>query len=131
MTGANKLTAAKKAGYVSPGAEYSPAVRYEIAQARAKLTDITMIRRIDVIDGILDGVSIARMQADAANVIKGWCEIGKILGHYAPEQHNINLTLDQQRLRSKFEALSDEELLSLQNNPQLITDATTVTEAEA
>jgi hypothetical protein len=127
MEGKSKDASAKAAGY--PHAQHlerSETVRQEIALAREKLTDLTQIRRLDVVDGIMDGISLARMQGDAGNVIKGWTEVGKMLGHYAPEVKTLNLNLNQQRLRSKFEALSDEELLAIQNGAVIDVDSKTI-----
>lgn len=116
MTGKTKSAAAKLAGYDhAQGLEASETVRRELAIAREQLTDITKITRVTVVEGMLDGIALARMQGDSGNVIKGWAEVGKLLGHYAPEVKTINVTANQQRLRSKFEALSDEELVALQN----------------
>lgn len=114
MTGSSKSKAAKAAGYPSPqGLDKSATVKQEIALAREKLTDLTQIRRVDVIDGIMDGIAMARMMSDPANVIKGWTEVAKILGHYAPEVKTLNLTVDAQRQRSKFEALTNEQLYAI------------------
>jgi len=117
MTGKSRHASAIAAGYPHAQApELSLTVKEEIQRAREKLTDLTQIKRLDVIDGIMDGVAMARMQGDAANVIKGWTEVAKILGHYAPEVKTVNLNIGQQRLKSKFEALSDEDLLAFINN---------------
>lgn len=114
MVGKSKSQAAKTAGYPHAQApEMSLTVKNEIAVARAKLTDLTQIKRVDVIDGIMDGIAMARMMSDPANVIKGWMEVGKILGHYAPEVKTVNLNVNQQRLKAKFESLTDEELLAI------------------
>lgn len=114
MEGKSKHAAAQAAGYPnSSGPDKSEVVKQEIAKARQILGDLTTISRLDVIEGIMDGVMCARMQGDATNIIKGWTEIAKILGHYAPEVKQINLTMNQQRLISKFEALSDEDLLAI------------------
>lgn len=116
MTGKSRHASAIAAGYPNSSApDLSLTIKEEIQRARDKLTDLTQIKRLDVIDGIMDGVALARMQGDAGNVIKGWTEVAKILGHYAPEVKQVNLNINQQRLKSKFEALSDEELLAIQN----------------
>ena len=104
----------------------SSTIREQLAAARRWLTDTTQIKRLDVIEGVIDGIEMARMQGDSANVIRGWTEVGKILGHYAPETKNINLTIGQERLRSKFEALSDEELLALQQGATIDGECTEV-----
>ncbi len=125
MTGKSKNAAAKTAGYPHAQApEKSEAVKREIAIAREKLTDLTQIKRVDVIDGIMDGIAMARMQADAANVIKGWTEVAKILGHYAPEVKAVTLTVEAQRQRSKLESLTNEQLYAITQgrDPNLVTD---------
>ena len=117
MLGKSHNASAIQAGYAGDAYPLmnSETVREEIAKARAQLTDLTQIARVDVVDGILDSIAMARMQGDANGVRLGWVEVGKILGHYAPEVKTINLNLNQQRLRTKFEALSDEELLAIAN----------------
>ena len=121
MTGKTKNAAAIAAGYPNATCpDTSDVVKREIALAREKLTDITQIKRVDVIDGIMDGIALARMQGDSGNVIKGWSEVAKILGHYAPEVKTVNVNMSQQRVLSKFEALSDEELTAIMNGQQAI-----------
>jgi len=129
MEGKTKSAAAKSAGYINPEPlEASETVKRELALAREQMTDLTKITRLTTIDGILDGIALARMQGDAGNVIKGWTEIAKIQGHYAPEVKTINVNMNQQRLRTKFEALSDEELLAIQNGQVIDVDAQEIPE---
>lgn len=115
LLGATDAAAAKAAGSLTAqGFNNSVTVREQLAAARRWLTDTTQIKRLDVIEGVIDGIEMARMQGDSTNVIKGWCEVGKILGHYAPEVKRIELSTEHARMRSKFESLSDEELLAIQ-----------------
>jgi hypothetical protein len=116
MEGKSDSQAAVAAGCLpSAGSQMaaSPTIKEQLALARQFLSDTTQIKRLDVVEGLMDGISMARMQGDSGNVIKGWTEIAKILGHYAPEVKKIELSISQERLRSKFEALNDEELLAL------------------
>jgi hypothetical protein len=120
MLGATDNAAAIAAGYLSgPKPMSSLAVKEQLAAARRWLTDTSQIKRLDVIEGFIDGIEMARHLGDPGNVIKGWVEIGKLLGHYAPEVKRIDLTINQQRLRSKFESLSDEELMALSEGATL------------
>jgi phage terminase small subunit len=66
------------------------------------------------------------MMADPQAMIKGWTEIAKILGHYAPEVKKIELTLSQGRMRTKFEALSDEDLLAIAEGRVIDGESTSV-----
>jgi hypothetical protein len=97
-----------------------PKVQEELARARAQIEDATLLRRVDTINGILDGIQMAKLMGDSGNVIKGWVEIGKILGHYAPEVRKIEFTGSQARIRSQLEALSDEELLAIHEGAQVV-----------
>ena len=114
MNGLSENAAAIAAGAKNGTAMMkSDTVRKELEVARRWLTDTTQIKRIDTVCGIMDGIEMARLAGDAGNMIKGWAEIGKILGHYAPEVKKIDLTIHQQGMRSKLEAMSDEELMAL------------------
>ena len=114
LHGLSDNAAAQAAGLANgTHASRSPTVKEQLTAARRWLTDTTQIKRLDVIEGVIDGIEIARMQGDAGNVIKGWTEVGKILGHYAPEVRKIELSLGQSQLRAKFEALSDADLLAI------------------
>ena len=91
----------------------SETVKQEIARARTEISDATTLKRLDVVEGILDGIGVARMMSDGGNVIRGWVEISKILGLAVPEVKTINLNIHQDRLKAKFETLSDAELLEI------------------
>lgn len=124
MSGTAPSTAAVKLGDTSHSLAKAESVKLALESARRWLTDATQIRRLDVVEGIIDGIEMARMQGDSGNVIKGWGEVGKILGHYAPEKKILELSVTDQRLRSKFESMSDEELLALQRGSVIDGEAT-------
>lgn len=92
----------------------------EIEAARAYITDLTTLKRLDVIQGIMESIDMARMMSDPSVMIKGWTEVAKILGHYAPEVKQINISHNQGKIRAKYEALSDEELLAIAEGVQVI-----------
>lgn len=121
MSGLSQSAAAAAAGN-NNGTQMAGVTRVqaEIARARQHIEDTTLLRRVDIIDGILSGISQAQLIGDPANIIKGWVEIGKILGHYAPEIKHVILTDGQARLRTKYEALSDEELLAIAEGREII-----------
>lgn len=116
LEGADGYEAARKAGYANPHSHAATvyktdAVKKALAEARDELSSAAQIKRSDVIDGIMEAINLARLAADPATMIKGWTEVGKILGHYAPEVKKLEITDNQKRLQSKFEVMSDEELL--------------------
>lgn len=118
LKGNDRYEAAKTAGYLVDGrpspsvAEKQKNIQRALAEARDELSSAAQISRADVIDGIMEGINMARLAADPATMIKGWTEVGKILGHYAPEVKKIEVTDNQKRLQSKFTAMTDAELLA-------------------
>jgi Na+-translocating ferredoxin:NAD+ oxidoreductase RnfC subunit len=55
----------------------------------------------------------ARRQANPGAVIRGWVEIAKMVGLYEPQQAEVALGAGSERLRAKFEAMSDDELMAI------------------
>lgn len=116
LDGKDRADAAAAAGYGARHAnqpEKSLAVQEALRQARDELSSAAQISRADVIDGIMEAINLARLGADPASMIKGWTEVGKILGHYAPEVKRLEITDNQKRLASKYEAMTDEDLLKI------------------
>ena len=93
--------------------KYVPKVLDYIADKRAELSDALQISRMDVIEGIQEGIMMAKLAADPGSMIKGWCEIGKMLGHYAPEVKRFELSEGAQGLSTKYAQMSDEELFNI------------------
>ncbi|WP_018609515.1 terminase small subunit [Uliginosibacterium gangwonense] len=91
----------------------APDVAKALAEARTELSSAAQIRRLDVLEGFMDAINLARLAGDPGAMIKGWSEVGKMLGFYAPEVKKVELTTSQGRLRSKFEVMSDAELLAI------------------
>ena len=116
LDGKDPVDAARAAGYAHPIANKeaplrSEAVRTAIAAGREELSSLTQLTRADVIDGIMEAINLARLSADPQSMIKGWTEVGKMLGYYAPEVKKLEISDNQKRLQSKFESMSDEDLM--------------------
>jgi len=76
-----------------------------------------------MVAGLIESIDMARMMAEPMTMIAGWREIGKALGLYEPEKKSIDLTVNQARLRSQYEALSDEELLDIIEGESRVLDS--------
>ena len=118
LMGKDPVDAAAEAGYSNPtthgnAAAKTSSVQQALREARDELSSAAQITRADVIDGIMEGINIARLGAEPATMIKGWSEIAKMLGLYAPEVKKIEMTGNQARLQSKFQQMSDFELLEI------------------
>ena len=91
----------------------SESTQRELQVQQALLSEEVGITRLDVVNGIRDAIERARVQAEPATEIAGWREIGKILGHYAPETRKVLLTDDQDRVVRKLESMTTQELLEM------------------
>jgi hypothetical protein len=118
LSGLSKPAAAKAAGYTDASsrqmsAQQSQAVQKTLDEARQALARATNIRKKDVLMGLLDAIDRARLAGEPNTEINGWKEVSKMMGFYAPEIKKIDLTITQGNLKSKFEQMSDQELLEL------------------
>ena len=117
----NGARAAVAAGYGVSGARVrahrltrdNEAVRAEIARRQAADSQRLEIDRDAVIRGILAGIDIAKQRLDAASVIRGWAELGKMLGYYAPVQHAVGVSGAVDLELGRLNRLSDAELVKL------------------
>jgi hypothetical protein len=71
------------------------------------------VTREDVIDGIKEGIQVAKLTDDAGNIIKGWSEIAKICGLVAPEKKEVTFNTDVPLLPSQLQSVPDALLLKL------------------
>jgi hypothetical protein len=66
-----------------------------------------------VLEGFLEAIEQARLQADPAVQIAGWREVGKMCGYYAPEVKEVNVNVGAKRIIGQLEVMSDAELLEM------------------
>jgi len=64
-----------------------------------------------VIQGLLEAVQMAREQANPAAMISGYVSLGKMLGLFAPERRQVEITAGDGRVR--YETMSDADLSAL------------------
>lgn len=110
--------AARAAGFKGTGSahrnlETDNRIQELIAKNKAQTAEDLKMTRKQVLEGFLEAIDIGRIQADPHAMVKGWTEIGKMCGYYAPEVKNVNLSISAKRMIDKFETMSDEELLRL------------------
>jgi hypothetical protein len=117
LSGLSNRQAALAAGFTTASAATSRPVQTVLEEAREALAKATNIRKQDVLNGILEAIDRAKSGGEPGTEIKGWTEVAKMLGYYAPEIKKIHLSMEQGRMKSKFEALSDEELIELASKP--------------
>ena len=117
LDGKSKGEAALAAGYAhataGPTVSRSETVQQALAERREELSSATQITRAGVLNGILDAIEMARLQGEPLAMLAGYRDISKMMGYNAPEVKKVEVTTSQGRLRSKMQALSDEDLLRL------------------
>jgi hypothetical protein len=71
------------------------------------------LRKEHVIADLLDAYSMAQEQANPAVMVRAAVEIARLRGFYDAEVVKAPLSVEAERLRQKFEAMNDEDLLEV------------------
>lgn len=116
LEGHSKADAARAAGY-HPN-NVSAVMRGEdiqtyIEEARAEVKDLSTLKRLDVVNVVLEAIDMARMMADPAQMINGADKLAKMMGYYAPETLKLEVSGNHAALATKFKALTDDELYEI------------------
>ncbi len=118
----NASLAARESGYsASSGADAVTACRLlrnnrvkAAIQARqqAKADELELTRQ-GVIAAVLGAIKMAQEQGAPAVMISGWVQIAKLANLYEPEVVKVPLSADGERMKQKYAAMSDDELLEI------------------
>lgn len=114
LHGLSPLDAAKAAGLKSPSIqchsyEKHPKIAPIIRMSDSQSMERYQLSRDDVISGFMDAVQAA---GSSTELTGAWREIGKMLGHYAPETINHKVTVENMTL-NKLESMSDADLAEM------------------
>lgn len=116
--GESILSAAIKAGYTDGGTyayrlAKDPAIlKIYHAEKEAYAQAVGMTRQ-RVMEGLLEAVEMAKVQADPTAMIAGWREVGKMCGYYEPVKKQIDVNIAGNVVMERLNRLSDSELLKL------------------
>lgn len=116
MDGWSASDAARAGGYHPASAANvirQEEVQQHLAAARAELTEISTIRRVDVLNIFIEAIDMARTLADPAQMINGADKVAKMMGYYEPERIKLEVEGNAQALANKFKQLTDAELLEI------------------
>ncbi len=121
----NSSEAARRAGYSVRTARQigsenlsKPDIQAAIEAARRREAEYWQLQKHDVIEALFGAIEMAKAQVNPAVMIRGLVEIAKMLGYYEPERVQIELSDDAERLKAKYAAMSDEELLAVIDGKQ-------------
>jgi DNA-binding XRE family transcriptional regulator len=101
--------------------------RTYMGHSQQQLADALNIKRGDIVIKLLEVAEEAQRVVDHGSAVRAYTEVAKMLGLYAPEVKELHITTNQRAIISKYEGMSDEELLQLAHNPPIEGEFTTVT----
>ena len=129
VTGATQADAARAAGY--PPGKASQVMRQEeiqtlVNQARSELREISTIKKLDVLDIMIEAIDMARTLADPAQMINGAREVGRMMGFYEPETIKIEHSMANGVMATKFKQMTDEELYAIASKQAKLVEGVTI-----
>lgn len=112
------LSASVRAGYSDGGSmayklARDPAILKRYNEEKKLYAESCQMTRQRVMDGLLEGVELAKMMSEPASVISGWREIGKMAGFYAPVEKKISINVQGDVTMKHLNRMTDAELLRL------------------
>lgn len=117
---ANGSAAAVRAGYGVAGAKVTacrmltrPNVQKALQARQAEDATRLSIARDDVLKGLLEAVAQAREQGNPMAMIRGWAEIGRLLGHYSQDRVKMDVSVGADVAIDRMDRLSDAELMKI------------------
>ena len=117
-SGESILSASHRAGYSDNGIfcyrlAKDPAVLKLYNAEKLKYEEASHMTRKRVMDGLLEGIAMAKLMSEPASMIAGWREVGKMCGYYEPRKSKIEINVSGNVTVKQLEGLPDHELLKL------------------
>lgn len=103
-------SAAEKAG---AHVEKGQMVQQELAAVRKQMAVNSGVTKEAIVQGFVDAADMAKIMGDPQGMVAAWRELGRMLGHYAPEVKKIEKGFNKNDLRKALEDMTDEELQEL------------------
>lgn len=114
--GESITSASARAGY-GDGATYAYRLaRYPQAIAlyneeKRLYEEASQMTRKKVMDGLLEGIEMAKLAGEPASVITGWKTVGQMCGYFEPRKVKLDVNLSGDVTMQQMSKLSDAELL--------------------
>jgi phage terminase small subunit len=130
VTCRNGAEAARLAGYSVKTARQiatenlsKPYIQAAIAEKQDELKHKMDIDKNRVIGELRGAIVVAKENQDAGTMLRGWCEISKMLGLYAPKKVKVDVQTSSmgRALMSKYDSMSDEKLLAIMEGKLVLT----------
>ena len=122
--GLTTTQAVKRAGYKNTSILgdllKKPHIASRMKDIRENIANENKMTRDKVMEGIAEAIDMAKLMGDPQSMIRGWSEVAKMCGYYAPEKKELKLSVGARRLKTEFESLPQEELLKLASEEDAI-----------
>jgi hypothetical protein len=112
------LSASYRAGYADSGQmayrlAKDPAILKIYEREKALYQEASQMTRKRVMEGILEGIEMAKMVSEPASVINGWKTVGQMCGYFEPVRKKIDISINGNVTVKKLESMGDADLLKL------------------
>lgn len=121
LVDANGAAAAVRAGYAAGSAKVAASrmltkdnpVRRAIRARQDADSERLGVSRIHVLAGLQEAINQARDQSNPLAMIRGWSELAKMMGFYAPETKRVEVSTTVQDTFKHLQQKTDVELVNL------------------
>lgn len=93
--------------------ESNPTVQEALAKIRAEMANAAGVSKEDIVSMLMDAAALAKLQADPTGIVMAARELGKMLGHYAPEVKKTLHGIDKKDLKRALREMSEAELYQI------------------
>lgn len=97
-----------------------PKVKKYIAEMQKKQEEKLNVSRERVLEGMLTAIQDARQLGEPASQIRGWEQIAKMQGYYAPERRVVELPENAEEFVRALQALDSAEVARIAGQDDLI-----------
>lgn len=123
--GMDLIPAARKAGYKNANAfvtwvKKTPRMRDELEKRWEENRKKMQITREKVQEMVLEAYEVAKLTSDPSSMVRACSELNRMSGFYELDRSQMELNKSQQELLSRLNELSDEELLAMSNEVEVI-----------
>lgn len=103
--------------------ESNPSVQEELAKIRSQMADAAGITKEDIVQMLLDAVSLAKLQADPKGIVAAAAELNRMLGFNAPVVKKTLKEVDKGDLKQALRDLGEDELYRLAYGKTIVGEA--------
>ena len=116
----NGAAAAVRAGYSERSAKAiaaenltKPDLQKALQTRQAADATRLSIQREDVLNGLVEAATMAKLQCDPAGMVAAWKQVGHLMGYFSPERIKVDVNVAGSLEMGRLNQLSDAELIKM------------------